>query len=296
MKKTVFRGAGVALVTPFNADGSIDFAKMDELVEFQISSGTDAIIVCGTTGESATLNDREHISCIEAVVTRVNRRIPVIAGTGSNDTAYAVKLHREAARLGADAGLSVTPYYNKTSQEGLYRHFSTIADSSDLPLILYNVPSRTGTNIRPETYGRLSHHENIVGIKEANGDMSALGRTINACGGRVAIYSGEDSLTVPVLSLGGDGVISVLSNVAPKETHEMCRLWFEGRIVESTALQLKYLPLIDALFCDVNPIPVKQALNLMGLKVGGCRLPLCDMNDTGRAQLETAMRGVGLLK
>ncbi|MBQ3140591.1 MAG: 4-hydroxy-tetrahydrodipicolinate synthase [Clostridia bacterium] len=296
MKKTVFKGAGVAIVTPFTAEGKVDFAKLDELVEYQIANGTDAIVVCGTTGESSTLDDAEHVKCIEAVVKRVDRRVPVIAGTGSNDTNYAIKLHREAQRLGADAGLSVTPYYNKASQEGLYRHFSAIADSCDLPVILYNVPGRTGTNIKPETYARLSYHENIVGIKEANGDMHALSQTVNLCEGRLDIYSGEDSLIVPILSIGGSGVISVLSNVAPRETHDICQLWFDGKIRESAALQLKYLQLIDALFCDVNPIPAKQALNMMGWNVGECRLPLCEMSAAGKAQLETALRGVGLLK
>lgn len=296
MKKTIFTGAGVAIVTPFHPDGSVNFSKLEELVEFQISNGTDAIIVCGTTGESSTLDDAEHVACIEAVVKKVNKRVPVIAGTGSNDTNYAIKLHKEAMRLGADAGLSVTPYYNKASQEGLYRHFSAIADSCDLPVILYNVPSRTGTNIKPETYARLSHHENIVAIKEANGDLHALAQTINACEGRLDVYSGEDPLIVPTLSIGGKGVISVLSNVAPKETHEMCSLWFAGKTAEAAALQLKYLPLIDALFCDVNPIPAKQALNFMGREVGGCRLPLCEMSPAGKTQLENAMRGVGLIR
>ena len=296
MKKLIFKGAGVAIVTPFNADGSINFDVFAQLIEFQIANGTDAIIVCGTTGESATMSNSEQAQCIEFVVKQVNGRVPVIGGAGTNCTAHAVELVKTAASLGVDGILSVTPYYNKTTQEGLYRHFTAIADASgSVPVIVYNVPSRTGLNMLPETYARLAKHPNINSIKEANGNLPATIKTLDLCGDDIYIYSGEDTIIVPMLSVGCMGVISVLSNVCPKETHDMCALWFEGKVTESAKLQIKYSSLIDALFSEVNPIPVKSALKLMGYEVGGCRLPLCDLGDSGKKQLVAAMQKVGLI-
>lgn len=295
MKKTVFTGAAVAIITPMYPDGSVNYEELAKLVEFQIANGTDAIVACGTTGESSTLGDEEHVQVIKAVVDQVNGRVPVIAGAGSNDTAYAVWLSREASDLGADALLHVTPYYNKTSQSGLIRHFNTIADATDLPVILYNVPSRTGVNILPETYRELAKHPNIVAAKEANGNISSVAQTVALCGDDLAIYSGNDDQIVPILSLGGKGVISVLSNVAPAQTHEICQLFFDGKVSESAALQLKLLPLINTLFCDVNPIPVKEAMNMLGYAAGSCRLPLDRLSEAGRSRLAAELKAAGLL-
>lgn len=296
MKKLIFKGAGVAVVTPFKADGSINFDVFAQLIEFQIANGTDAIIVCGTTGESATMSDKEQAQCIEFAVKQTNGRVPVIGGAGTNCTAHALELVKTAVSLGVDGLLSVTPYYNKTTQEGLYRHFTAIADAAgDVPVIVYNVPSRTGLNILPETYARLAKHPNINSIKEANGNLPATIKTLELCGDDIYIYSGEDSIIVPMLSVGCMGVISVLSNICPKETHDMCALWFEDKIEESAKLQIQYNDLIAALFCEVNPIPVKTALKLMGYDVGGCRLPLCDIGESGRKQLVAAMQRVGLI-
>lgn len=295
MKKTVFTGAGVAIITPMNEDGSINYEKLGEIIDYQVENKTDAIVICGTTGESATMTDQEHIDCISYAVKRVNGRIPVIAGAGSNDTYYAAELSKEAKNLGADALLSVTPYYNKTSQRGLIKHFTTIADATDLPVILYNVPSRTGTNITVETYKTLSEHPNIVAAKEASGNLSAIAQIRAACKDDLTIYSGNDDQIVPILSLGGKGVISVLSNVMPKETHDICELYFEGKVKESADLQLKLLDLINALFMDVNPIPVKDAMNILGWNVGECRLPLVTMCDDNKAKLTAIMKEAGLL-
>ncbi|SCJ47077.1 Dihydrodipicolinate synthase [Anaerotruncus sp. 2789STDY5834896] len=295
MKKTVFTGAGVALVTPFLPDGSINYPKLKELIEWQIASGTDSIITCGTTGESATMTDKEHVDVIKFTVDTVAGRVPVVAGAGSNDTAYAVNLSKEAAALGADALLQVTPYYNKASQRGLYQHFAAIADATDLPVILYNVPSRTGTNIALDTYLKLSEHPNIVATKEASGDISAIAKIFAACGDKLDVYSGNDDQIVPIMALGGKGVISVLSNVLPKQTHEICAAFLAGDTQKSAQLQLHYLALANALFMDVNPIPVKDALNLMGKEVGGCRLPLCPMDDAGQQKLAAVLRQYDLM-
>ena len=295
-KKEIFRGAGCAIATPMFDDGSINYDELAKLIDFQIDNGTDAIVICGTTGESSTMSDEEHVECIRFAVEKTAKRVPVVAGTGSNDTAYAIWLAKEAAAVGADAQLQVTPYYNKASQLGLIRHFNAIADAADLPVILYNVPSRTGMTIKPSTYVELSKHPNIVATKEASGDISAIANIKWLCGDDLNVYSGNDDQIVPLLSLGAKGVISVLSNVAPKETHDICQLFFDGKVAESAKLQLEYLDLINALFSDVNPIPVKQALNFMGYKAGACRLPLCDMSDAGKKALYDVMARYGLIK
>lgn len=293
-KKTVFTGSGVAIVSPMRADLSLDYEELGRLLEFQIANHTDSIVICGTTGEASTFTDEEHIEAIAYTVKKVAGRIPVVAGVGSNDTAYAVWLSQEAAKVGADALLHVTPYYNKTSQLGLIRHFNACADATALPVILYNVPSRTGVNIKPETYQELAKHPNIVGIKEACGDISTIAKTFALCGDALDIYSGNDDQIVPLLSLGGKGVISVLANVLPKETHDICQLFFEGKVKESAALQLQLLPLINALFCDVNPIPVKEAVNQMGYQAGPCRLPLVELSASNRELLLREMEKFGL--
>ncbi len=295
MKKTLFKGAGVALVTPMNSDGSVNYDELNKLIDFQIDNGTDAIIAVGTTGEASTLSVKEHMSVIEAIINHTAGRVPVIAGTGSNDTMSAIEYSKEAAKMGADGLLSITPYYNKTSQAGLIAHFTKIADSVDCPIILYNVPSRTGTAFKSETYAVLADHENIVGIKEANSNLSMMAHTIALCGDKVEIYSGNDDEVIPCLSLGGAGVISVLSNVAPRAVHDMCYDYFEGRLESARNIQLKYVDLIAALFSDVSPIPVKEALNMMGFNVGECRLPLVRMSDDGRSKLMTEMKKVGLI-
>ena len=292
----VFTGAGVAIVTPFKENGDVNYEKFAELVEFQIKNGTDAIIVCGTTGEASTLTHEEHLDVIKYCVEKVAGRVPVVAGTGSNCTQTAVYLSQEAEKYGADAVLLVTPYYNKATQKGLYSHFKTIADAIRIPAILYNVPSRTGCNILPETVVKLcSEVENIVGVKEASGNISQVARLMALADGKVDLYSGNDDQIVPLLSLGGKGVISVLSNVAPKETHEICSRFFEGDVAGSCALQLKALELCDALFCEVNPIPVKKALNLMGMEAGSLRMPLTDMDEANVPKLEKAMKDFGIL-
>lgn len=296
MKKTIFTGAGVAIVTPMNPDESINFDRLGQIIDNQIENGTDAIVICGTTGESATMTDQEHVDCIEYAVKRVNGRVPVIAGAGSNHTSYAVWMSKEAKRVGADALLHVTPYYNKTSQTGLIRHFNAVADATDLPIILYNVPSRTGVNITPATYRELAKHPNIVAAKEASGNISQIAQIAQACGDELDLYSGNDDQIVPLLSLGAKGVISVLSNIMPRETHDICRLFFEGKIAESRTLQLKLLPLINALFSDVNPIPVKEAMNMMGWECGECRLPLVSMQPQAKEHLRVLMQEQGLIK
>ena len=294
-KKRIFTGAGVAIVTPMNADGSVNYEAMGQLIEQQVTGGTDAIIVCGTTGESSTLTDEEHRRVIQFTVAQVNHRIPVVAGTGSNDTAYCLELSQEAQKMGVDGLLLVTPYYNKCSQKGLIRHYLTVADAVDLPMILYSVASRTGVNILPETLKELSKHPNIVAVKEASGSISQVAKIRHLCGDDLDVYSGNDDQIVPLLSLGGIGVISVLSNLMPKETHDICQLYFDGKVQESAALQLKLLDLINNLFADVNPIPVKEALNMMGFPAGPCRMPLCEIDDGPREKLRASMAAVGLL-
>ena len=293
MKNTVFTGAGVAIITPMNTDGSINWDEFGRIIDFQIENGTDAIIVCGTTGESATMTDDEHVEAIRYCVERVNKRVPVIAGTGSNDTKYAVALSKHAEGLGADALLVVTPYYNKTSQRGLIAHFTAIADSVNIPIILYNVPSRTGTNIALDTYITLSKHKNIVATKEASGNLSTIAQIIEACGDDLDVYSGNDDQIVPIMALGGKGVISVLSNVLPKETHEMTKLCLDNKVLDAAKMQIKYLDLANNLFIDVNPIPVKEAMNLMGFNAGECRLPLLKMEQNKIDKLAASISFMG---
>ena len=295
MKEPIFTGAGVALITPMTAEGTIDYDELGRLLDYQVEHGTDALIICGTTGEASTLEDDEHLDCIEFAVKRIAGRIPVIAGTGSNNTQHAVMMSKEAAKRGADALLLVTPYYNKTSQEGLIRHYTTIVDAAGLPAILYNVPSRTGTNIQPATAKKLSAHPLIRGLKEASGDLSQVASIAALCGDDLPLYSGNDDQIVPMLSLGAKGVISVLSDVAPQQTHDICQLWFDGKVNESRDLQLKLLPLAHALFCDVNPIPVKAAMNMLGWKAGECRLPLAPLSDANRELLRVELTAAGLL-
>ena len=295
MKKTVFLGSGVAIATPMKANGAIDFEELGRLIDFQIENHTDSIVICGTTGESSTMTDEEHVECIAYAVKRTAGRVPVVAGAGSNDTNYAIWLSKEAEAAGADALLQVTPYYNKATQKGLIAHFTAIADATTLPVILYNVPSRTGCNIQPETYAQLCRHPNIVATKEASGDISAIAKTAALCGDELAIYSGNDDQIVPIMALGGKGVISVLANVAPRATHDICAAFLEGDAARSRELQLKYLPLIGALFTEVNPIPVKEALNLMGFAAGPCRLPMTPLEEHHREILEREMKKAGLL-
>lgn len=293
---SIFKGAGVAIVTPMKENGEVNYEKFAELIEFQIAEGTDAIIVCGTTGESSTLSHEEHLDVIKYCAEKVAGRIPVIAGTGSNCTETAVYLSQEAEKYGVDGLLLVSPYYNKATQNGLYTHFKTVAESVKIPVILYNVPSRTGCNILPETVIRLCEDvENIVAVKEASGNISQIARLAARAKGKVDIYSGNDDQIVPILSLGGVGVISVLSNVAPKETHEICAKYFAGDVKGSMELQLKAMELCDALFCEVNPIPVKKALNLMGKEAGTLRLPLTEMEEANTEKLKKAMQNFGLL-
>ena len=295
MKNTIFTGAGVAIVTPMNEDGSVNYNAFADLIDFQIENKTDAIIACGTTGESATLSGEEHLNVIKFAIEHTAGRIPVIAGTGSNDTKYAVELSKEAEELGADGLLMVTPYYNKTSQRGLVAHFGMVAENVTAPIILYSVQSRTGVNILPETALELSKYENIVAIKEASGNISQVAKIKALCGDNLDIYSGNDDQIVPLLSLGGKGVISVLSNVAPEVAHNICQYYFDGKVKESAALQLEYLDLCNDLFLDVNPIPVKEALNMMGMNVGPCRLPLYEMTDAAKEKLAATMAKHGLL-
>lgn len=293
---SIFKGAGVAIVTPFHEDGSVNYEKLKELIDFQIDNGTDAIIICGTTGESATLSEEEHSEAIRFAVKAVGGRAPVIAGTGSNCTATAVKLSVDAEKDGADALLVVTPYYNKATQKGLIRHYTTIANAVSLPIIVYNVPSRTGCNILPETMAELCRNvKNIVAIKEASGNISQIAKLAHLAGDICDIYSGNDDQIVPILSLGGVGVISVLSNIAPRQTHDICRKFFEGDVAGSLAMQLEALPLIDSLFCEVNPIPVKTALNQMGMEVGPLRAPMCEMEPAHVERLVKDMKAYGLL-
>lgn len=292
----IFTGAGVAIVTPMKANGEVNFEKFGELIEFQIKNGTDAIIVCGTTGEASTLTHEEHLETIKYCVDKVAGRIPVVAGTGSNCTETAIYLSTEAEKYGADGLLLVTPYYNKATQNGLYAHFKAVADSVKIPVILYNVPSRTGCNILPETVVRLCKEvDNILGVKEASGNISQIAHLAALSHGCVDIYSGNDDQIVPIMALGGIGVISVLSNVAPRQTHEICRKFLDGDVEGSRKMQLEAMDLCGALFCEVNPIPVKKALNLMGMEAGTLRMPLTEMEPANVERLEKAMKAYGIL-
>lgn len=293
---SVFTGAGVAIITPMHEDGTVNFEKLGELLEEQISAGTDAVIICGTTGESSTLTHEEHLAAIKYTVDKVNHRIPVIAGTGSNCTETAVYLSKEAESYGADALLLVTPYYNKATQKGLKIHYTTVANAVKLPILVYNVPSRTGCNVLPETMAELVREvDNIVGIKEASGNISQVAKLMSLAGDQIELYSGNDDQIVPIMSLGGKGVISVLSNVAPAQTHEIAASYLAGDVERSCRLQLEAIELIDALFCEVNPIPVKTAMNLMGKEVGLLRGPLCPMEEKNVERLRTAMKNYGIL-
>ena len=294
---SIFKGAGVAIVTPFHEDGRVNYEAFGKQIERQIAGKTDAIIVCGTTGEASTLSHEEHLDVIRYCVEKVNKRIPVIAGTGSNCTETAVYLSKEAEKAGADGLLLVTPYYNKCTQKGLLEHFKIIAESVSLPVILYNIPGRTGgVLIAPETICTLCREvKNIVGVKDATGNISGVAKLLHMAAGDVDVYSGNDDQIVPILSLGGKGVISVLSNVAPEETHDICQMYFDGNVEGSRDLQLKAIPLIDGLFCEVNPIPVKKAMNFMGLEAGTLRRPLTEMEDAHAAVLEKAMKEFGIL-
>lgn len=291
----IFTGAGVAIVTPFHEDGSVNYECLAKILEDQIANSTDAIVICGTTGESATLSPKEHLDVIKYTVDVVNHRIPVIAGTGSNETAVAVELSNDAEKVGVDGLLIVTPYYNKASQRGLVKHYNYIADRVSSPIIIYNVPSRTGVNILPETYAELSEHKNIVGAKEASGNLSQIAQTIALCGDKLDVYSGNDDQIVPIMSLGGKGVISVLSNICPQIAHDIPSLYLDGKCKESAELQLKYLELCNAMFMDVNPIPVKVAMNLMGMDVGPLRLPLCEMDDAKTEKLNSILKKYALV-
>lgn len=296
MKNTIFTGAAIAIITPMNADGSINYDKLGELIDNQIENSTDAIVICGTTGEASTMTDEEHLECIKFAVERSAGRVPVIAGTGSNDTRYAIELSKEAEELGADALLLVTPYYNKTTQKGLIQHFTAIADAVNIPIILYNIPGRTGVNMEVSTIKELAKHKNIVAVKEASGNISYAAKLIAACGDMIDVYSGNDDMIVPIMSLGGKGVISVLSHVIPKQTHMMVQYCLENNFAEATKLQMEYLDLCNDLFIEVNPIPVKEAMNMMGFAAGPCRMPLCEMTDEHKAVLRAALANHGLVK
>ena len=295
-KKVIFRGDGTAMVTPMKEDGAVNYPVFRELLEMQVENKADAVVIAGTTGEGSTLSDQEHIELVKFAVHEIRGRIPVIAGAGSNNTAHAVYLSRECERAGADALLHVTPYYNKASQQGLYLHFKACAEATSLPVILYNVPSRTGVNIYPATYKRLSEIDNITACKEASGNFSQLAKIASLCKDELTIYSGNDDQVTSALALGAQGVISVMSNILPAETHEICEAYFRGDSERSDSLQMKYLELIEALFMDVNPIPVKQAMRAMGYQVGGCRLPLCDMDPTNAERLYQVLKQYGLLR
>lgn len=295
MKNPIFTGAGVAIITPFTADGKVNEKVLAEIIEYQISHSTDAIVICGTTGESATLDHNEHTQAIKVAVDVTAGRIPVIAGTGSNDTAYALKLSNDAEKLGVDGLLMVTPYYNKASQEGLIKHFNYVADRVSTPIILYNVPSRTGCEIKPETYAELAKHKMIYAAKEATGNLSSIAKTISLVPEDFAIYSGNDDQITPIMSLGGKGVISVLSNILPQVAHDIAQTALDGDFKKSAELQLKYLELCNAMFMDVNPIPVKGAMRLMGIDVGPLRLPLCDMTPANTEKLKSVLKKYELI-
>ena len=292
---SVFKGAAVAIVTPMFDNGEVNYPKLGEIIEYQIANKTDAIVICGTTGEASTLSHEEHIEVIDYCVKKVAKRVPVIAGTGSNSTETAIYLSQEAEKSGADALLVVTPYYNKATQKGLIAHYKAVAESVELPIIMYNVPGRTGCNIAPATAATLVKEvKNIAGIKEASGNISQVAKLMSLCGDEVELYSGNDDQIVPILSLGGLGVISVLSNVAPEETHDIVARYLDGDVKGSMELQLKAIPLIDQLFCEVNPIPVKAGMNLMGFEVGPLRMPLTEMEDANKENLKAAMKDFGI--
>lgn len=294
---SVFTGAGVAIITPMKANGEVNYEKLGEFIDYQIENFTDAIVICGTTGEASTLTHEEHIETIRFAADHVKKRVPVIAGTGSNCTETAVYLSQEAQKAGVDACLVVTPYYNKATQKGLIKHYTTVAKSVDLPIIMYNVPGRTGCNIQPETAATLAKDvDNIVAIKAATGNMAQESKTMALAEGRLDMYSGEDGLIVPLMSIGAKGVISVLSNVAPQQTHDICAKFAEGKIEEARQLQFNALELVDALFCEVNPVPVKHALNLQGWDMGPLRMPLCEMEDANLERLRNAMIQYGILE
>lgn len=294
---SVFTGAGVAIITPMKANGEVNYEKLGEFIDYQIENSTDAIVICGTTGEASTLTHEEHIETIRFAADHVKKRVPVIAGTGSNCTETAVYLSQEAQKAGVDACLVVTPYYNKATQKGLIKHYTTVAKSVDLPIIMYNVPGRTGCNIQPETAATLAKDvDNIVAIKAATGNMAQESKTMALAEGRLDMYSGEDGLIVPLMSIGANGVISVLSNVAPQQTHDICAKFAEGKIEEARQLQFNALELVDALFCEVNPVPVKHALNLQGWDMGPLRMPLCEMEDANLERLRNAMIQYGILE
>lgn len=295
MKKTVFTGSAVALVTPMQEDGSVNYDTLGKLIDFHLQNGTSAIVACATTGESPVLSHDEHCSVIEFIVKKVNKQIPVIASSGSNDTRYAAELSKALQDRGADALLMITPYYNKTSQAGFVKHFTYVADRVNLPIIVYNIPSRTGCNIKPETYAELAKHPNIVGTKEANGDLAAAARTVALCGGDLAVYSGEDNLLLPILSLGGKGVISTAANIIPKQMSEICTGYFQGNFEKSRSEFLHYLKLMDALFIDVNPMPVKTALDMIGWNCGGCRLPLTSLSRENADFLRSVLKEYKLI-
>ena len=297
MKKTIFTGAAVAIITPMNADGSVNYGEFGRLVDYQIENGTDAIVVCGTTGEASTLSHEEHVDCIKYVVQRVNKRVPVIAGTGSNCTETAIWLSQQAEAAGADAVLLVSPYYNKATQKGLIRHFGETAKSISIPVILYNIPGRTGVNIEPKTVQYLvENYENIIAVKDATGNIGWTAQTAMLCGDKLDIYSGDDNAIVPILSFGGKGVISVLSHVAPRDTHLIVEKFLNGDTKGALELQLKYLPLVNLLFSEVNPIPVKTACKLLGFAAGPMRLPLTDMEPEHAELLAAEMRRLGIIK
>lgn len=291
----IFKGSGVAIVTPFKEDGSIDYDKLDELIDYHCENGTDSIIICGTTGESATMTEEEHMDCVKFAIERTKKRIPVVAGTGSNCTRTAIDMSKEAAESGADGLLVVTPYYNKATQAGLIAHYTAVAKEAKAPIIMYSVASRTGCNIEPATVAVLVKNvDNIVGVKEASGNISQIGKIMSMTDGNIDLYSGNDDQIVPLLSLGGIGVISVLANVAPKETHDICAKFFKGDIEGSAKLQLKAIPLIDRLFCEVNPIPVKRAMKLMGMDCGPLRMPLTELTAEHERSLAQAMKDFGI--
>lgn len=295
MKKTVFTGSAVALVTPMNHDGSVNYDTLDKLMDFHLQNGTSAIVACATTGESPVLNHDEHCSVIEFIVKKINGRIPVVASSGSNDTRYAAELSKSLQDRGADALLMITPYYNKTSQAGFVKHFTYVADRVNVPIILYNIPSRTGCNIKPETYAELAKHPNIVATKEANGDLAAAARTVALCGDNLSVYSGEDNLLLPILSIGGKGVISTAANIIPKQISDICSDYFRGNFEHSRRIFLQYLKLMDALFIDVNPMPVKTALNMMGWSCGDCRLPLTSLSGENADYLRSVLKEYKLI-
>lgn len=294
MKKIIFKGCGTAISTPFTNDG-VNFEEFGRLIEFQISEGVDSIIVCGTTGESATMSDDEKKATIKFAIDKINKRVPVIVGTGANNTYHSIQMTKYAESVGADAALVVTPYYNKTTQAGLVAHYKAIASQTSLPIIVYSVPSRTGVNVTPETCLALSKIDNIVAIKEASGNLSQVAQIVSLCGSNLNIYSGNDDQILPILSLGGIGVISVLSNIAPKFTHNMIQNYFDGNISKATDMQIQSIDLINSLFCEVNPIPVKEALNMMGYNFGIPRLPLVELSENGKNRLKNSMEKFGLI-